>query len=141
MSELERFTISMDGRLLERFDTRNARKGYSNRSESIRDLVRKCLVEEEWEAASEGSKVAATVTLVFDHHKRELSSQLTETQHRHSDAVVASTHVHLDNDNCLEVVILRGRLAELRHLADHLLAMKGVKHGQAVFTTEGKGLF
>ena len=141
MSELERFTISLDRRLLEKFDARSLKHGYKNRSESIRDLIRRRLVEEQWKPPHGASKVAATVTIVYDHHKRELAGQLAELQHHHGDLVVATTHVHLDNDNCLEVIILRGQCRNVQHLADHLVALKGVKHGQAVFTTEGKGLF
>lgn len=139
MSQVERYTVSMDGRLLERFDKVIEEQGYANRSEAIRDLIRSTLVDDEWDKAS--GKVAATVTLVFDHHTRELFDRLTEVQHHHSKTVVASTHVHLDNDNCLEVIILRGDCEDVKHLAQNLVAMKGIKHGKAVFTTEGKELW
>ena len=139
MSDLERFTVSMDKRLLERFDERNKEKGYTNRSEGIRDLVRNCLIEEQMKDKDE--KVAATVTIVYDHHKRELSDSLIEIQHHHSNVVVAATHVHLDNENCLEVIILRGKCVEVKSIADMIIAQKGVKHGKIVLTTEGKDIW
>jgi CopG family nickel-responsive transcriptional regulator len=129
----------MDERLLGKFDAHIVRKGYSNRSEAIRDLIRDSLVEEEWGKAKE--KVAATVTLVYDHHASDLSDRLTEIQHHHGGLVVASTHVHLDNDNCLEVVILRGKSKAVRSLSENLIALKGIKHGKAIFTTEGRQLW
>ncbi|GAB4323055.1 MAG: nickel-responsive transcriptional regulator NikR [Candidatus Sumerlaeia bacterium] len=140
MTTLERFSISLDRRLLRQFDARNRVRGYSNRSEAIRDLIRRCLVEEQWQA-DESGKMAATVTLVYDHHRGDLMHALTHLQHEYGKIVVASTHVHLDNDNCLEVIILRGPGGAIRRLADGLIAMKGVKHGKAVFTTEGKDLW
>ena len=139
MEKLARYTVSMDERLLERFDRLIAKKGYANRSEAVRDLIRGALVEEQW--ARENSKVAATVTLVYDHHAGQVAERLGDLQHHHHGEVVSATHVHLDNDNCLEVVILRGRSRAVRHLAEELVAMKGVKHGKAVFTTEGDDLY
>ena len=139
MPSVARYTISMDERLLGKFDSHIARKGYSNRSEAIRDLIRDSLVEEEWGKANE--KVAATVTLVYDHHASDLSDRLTEIQHHHGGIVVASTHVHLDNDNCLEVVILRGKSKAVRSLSENLIALKGIKHGKVIFTTEGRKLW
>jgi CopG family nickel-responsive transcriptional regulator len=128
----------MDARLLDKFDALIERKGYANRSEAIRDLIRAQLVEEQWREAT--GKVAATVTLVYDHHSRQVADRLADLQHHHHDLVVSATHVHLDNDNCLEVVILRGLARAVRALADELIACKGVKHGKAVLTTEGKDI-
>ncbi len=139
MPPVARYTISMDERLLKKFDSHIERKGYANRSEAIRDLIRDSLVEEEWGKANE--KVAATVTLVYDHHSSDLSERLTEIQHHHGSIVVASTHVHLDNDNCLEVVILRGKNRAVRSLSEKLIALKGIKHGKVAFTTEGRKLW
>jgi CopG family nickel-responsive transcriptional regulator len=133
-----RYTVSMDARLLDKFDALIERKGYANRSEAIRDLIRAQLVEEQWREAT--GKVAATVTLVYDHHSRQVADRLADLQHHHHDLVVSATHVHLDNDNCLEVVILRGMARAVRALADELIACKGVKHGKAVLTTEGKDI-
>jgi len=139
MGSAARYTISMDERLLKKFDSHIARKGYANRSEAIRDLIRDSLVAEEWGKGNE--KVAATVTLVYNHHASDLSDRLTEIQHHHGGLVVASTHVHLDNDNCLEVIILRGKNRAVRSLSEQLIALKGIKHGKVVLTTEGKKLW
>ena len=139
MTELARYTVSMDERLLEEFDRMIAGKGYANRSEAIRDLIRNALVEEQW--AAESGKVAATVTVVYDHHGGNVADRLGHIQHHHHGIVVSATHVHLDNDNCLEVIILRGDIAEVRALATEMTALKGVKHGKAVFTTEGQNLY
>jgi len=139
MCPVERYTVSMDQRLLKKFDRLISRKGYANRSEAIRDLVRQSLVEQEW--AKPAEKVAATVTLVYSHHIPDLSERLTDLQHHHASIVVAATHVHLDNDNCLEVVILRGKCKEVRALSEKLVSMKGVKHGEVAFATEGKDLW
>ncbi len=135
MSHLERYTVTIQSELLTRFDDLIQKRGYTNRSEAIRDLVRDALVEEEW--AREGDKVAAIVTLVYDHHIPDLANRLTDLQHHHPGLVVAATHIHLDNDNCLEVVILRGESGQVKHLAEKMIALRGVKHGKVVHTTEG----
>ncbi|MCA9409579.1 MAG: nickel-responsive transcriptional regulator NikR [Candidatus Omnitrophica bacterium] len=135
---MERYTITISEELLEKFDTSIQNKGYSNRSEAIRDLVRDSLVDDEW--AEENEKVAATVTLVYDHHTSDLGDKLTELQHHSANLVVAATHVHLDNDNCLEVIILRGKCQDVRHLAEKMIAIRGVKHGKIVHTTEGRSI-
>jgi CopG family nickel-responsive transcriptional regulator len=140
MSQLERFGISVDRRLLEEFDKRNKEMGYSNRSEAIRDLLRDCLVKrKQW--AKDNVRVAATVTLIYDHHTSELTEKLIEIQHHHAALVVSSVHVHLDQNNCLEVVILRGMGKDVKILAHELIAQKGVKHGKTIVTTEGKDLW
>lgn len=140
MPDLERFTVSMDRRLLENFDARNKLHGYDNRSEAIRDLIRKEMVAEEWNAPDETARVAATVTLVYDHHKFDLARQMVDLQHEYSHNVVTTTHVHLDDDNCLEVIILRGERGKVQDIARRLIALKGVKHGEGVFTTEGANI-
>jgi len=139
MSEAARYTVSMDARLLEQFDELIDKRGYANRSEAIRSLIRGALVEEEW-AASPTAKVAATITLVYPHHSGSIAAQVAHTQHHHHNLVVSSTHVHLDNDNCLEVVIVRGLCSRVTQLAGELISLKGIKHGKAVFTTEGKDI-
>jgi len=138
MSELTRFGISIDDRLLRRFDDLIAEKGYVNRSEAIRDLIRGALVEAEW--AREDAETVGTVTLVYDHHTRDLSDKLTEQQHTHHDAIISALHVHLDAHHCLEVVVVKGKAREVKRLADELIGTKGVKHGKLVTTTTGKGL-
>lgn len=139
MEELARYTVSMDARLLAKFDELIDKQGYANRSEAIRDLIRDALVEEQWNDANQ--KVAATVTLVYNHHTGGVAERLGDIQHHACSIIVSSTHVHLDNDNCLEVVILRGKSKAVRTLAEELVALKGVKHGKAVFTTEGSTLY
>jgi CopG family nickel-responsive transcriptional regulator len=132
---MERYTLTIPQDLFAHFDELLHKTGYSNRSEAIRDLIRNSLVEEEW--AHEGEKVAATVTLVYEHHKPDLAHRLTDLQHHHAEIVVAATHIHLDNDNCLEVVILRGESEKVRNLAEKMIALRGIKHGKIVHTTEG----
>lgn len=138
MSELVRFGISIDDRLLEKFDKLIEAKGYSNRSEAVRDLIRNALVEEQWANAEE--EAVGTVSLVYDHHTRELSDKLTEHQHSHHREIVSALHVHLDAHHCLEVVVLKGKAGEIRRLADELIGTKGVKHGRLMTTTTGREL-
>ncbi len=138
MSELTRFGISMDGKLLAQFDALMERKGYANRSEAIRDLVRNALVEEQWTKGDE--ETVGTVTIVYNHHVRDLADKLTEQQHINHNAIISALHVHLDQDNCLEVVVVRGKAAEVKKLSDELIGTKGVKHGKLVTTTTGKNL-
>lgn len=138
MGDTIRFGISMDEQLLERFDRLIDQKGYANRSEAIRDLIRASLVELEWEEGENES--IGTVTLVYNHHVRDLSDKLTEHQHSHHDQIVSALHVHLDPHNCLEVLVVRGKAREVRRIADELIGVKGVKHGRLVMTTTGEGL-
>jgi CopG family nickel-responsive transcriptional regulator len=134
MTELARFGISLDKCLLENFDQLIAGKGYVNRSEAIRDMIRNALVEDRIERIGDTPTVG-TVTLVFDHHTRDLSDKLTEHQHSHHDAIVSALHVHLDAHHCLEVVVVRGTATQVKRLADELIGTKGVKHGKMVLTT------
>ena len=138
MADLTRFGISMDQRLLEQFDELISRKGYENRSEAIRDLIRNALVEDQWTKADE--ETVGTVTLVYDHHTRDLADRLTEQQHDHHNLIISALHAHLDHHNCLEVVVVKGRADEVRHMADSLIGTKGVKHGKLVTTTTGRTL-
>ena len=138
MGKLTRFGVSLDEELLEPFDALCAVKGYSNRSEAIRDLIRKALVAEEWQQAD--SQGAGTLTLVYDHHKNDLARRLTQMQHDEHDIIIATLHVHLDHHNCLEVLILKGEAARVRALADKLISCKGVKHGTFSGTTTGQDL-
>jgi CopG family nickel-responsive transcriptional regulator len=139
MSELTRISISLEDALLQAFDRRNAAKGYETRSEAIRDLIRDRLIAEEAVENAEGEQVAV-VTVVYDHHARELSAKLIDKQHHHHDVVVSTLHVHLGERHCLEVSILRGPIEEIRHLGDDLVATKGVLHGEVLFTS-GEGAF
>lgn len=139
MSKLVRFGISMDNRLLKRFDQMIAQKGYSNRSEAIRDLIRDELVDATWK--EEKKDVVGTITLVYDHEIRELSDRLIDIQHQFHTRIISSLHVHLDPHNCLEVLIVKGRGRDVKHIAEKLIAIKGVKHGKLLTTTTGKELF
>lgn len=132
MSELTRISISLENALLDAFDRRNDSRGYATRSEAIRDLIRDRLLREEAEHA-EGQQVAV-VTLVFDHHARELAARLIDKQHHHHDLVISSLHVHLSERYCLEVSVLRGKAHDIKHLGEELLATKGVLHGDLIFT-------
>ena len=134
MPDTERVSLSIDRHLLARFDALVESSGHDNRSEAVRDLIRNRLIEEEW-PSSGGKDAVATVTLIYDHTQRELADRLLEAGHEHHDAVMASLHVHLDHDNCLEVIALRGKPTKLRSIADHLIGMKGVKHGKVVLSS------
>ena len=137
MSELTRFGISMESALLKRFDDYIAEHGYPNRSEAIRDLVRDRLIQEEWR--EDDVETVGTITLIYDHHQRELTEKLTSQQHQHHSAVISTLHVHLDHHHCLEVLAVRGKARIIRRIADQLLSTRGVKHGKLVMTSSGKG--
>ncbi|MCK4839648.1 MAG: nickel-responsive transcriptional regulator NikR [Desulfobulbaceae bacterium] len=137
MSETVRFGVSIDERLLDSFDKLIGAKGYSNRSEAVRDLIRNALVDDQWSHDDE-EEMVGTVSLVYNHHTRELSDKLTEHQHSHHQNIVSALHVHLDAHNCLEVVVLKGKAKEIRRLADELIGTKGVKHGRLMTTTSGQ---
>ena len=138
MGETIRFGISIDAKLLDSFDRLIGQKGYMNRSEAIRDLIRAALVELKWEAGEE--ETVGTVTLVYNHHVRDLSDKLTEQQHAHHNEIISALHVHLDAHNCLEVLVVRGKAREVKKIADELIGVKGVKHGKLVMTTTGEEL-
>ncbi|MDY6825888.1 MAG: nickel-responsive transcriptional regulator NikR [Bacillota bacterium] len=138
MSELIRFGISMERKLLERLDKEIVMRGYPNRSEAIRDLIRNQLVELDW--SHEEEEVAGTITIIYNHHIRGLSDLLLELQHQHHAMIISVMHVHLEHDNCLEVMVIRGKAAEARELAGRLIGMKGVKHGKLTITSTGTKL-
>jgi CopG family transcriptional regulator, nickel-responsive regulator len=138
MTDITRFGVSIPVDLVSSFDTCIQNKGYANRSEAIRDIMRDYLVECEWEG--EHGSVVGTVTIVYDHHTRELAHNLTGLQHEFHDAILCTTHVHLDEHNCLEVIVVRGSAGQVRSIADHLISTRGVKHGKLVCSTTGKSL-
>lgn len=135
---LVRFGLAVNKILLEQFDRAVSRESYGNRSEAIRDLMRAHLVEREWEEG--GEEVVGTVTLVYSHHGRGLSELLVDIQHDHQSLVISTLHVHLDRDNCLEVLVVRGTASAVRALSDRLISVKGVKHGRLTMTSTGKDL-
>lgn len=138
MGETVRFGISIDDKLLESFDRLIEQKRYMNRSEAIRDLIRGALVDTKWQDGEE--EMVGTVTIVYNHHVRDLSDKLTEHQHAHHHQIISALHVHLDAHNCLEVLVVRGKAKDVRNIADELIGVKGVKHGKLVMTTTGEEL-
>jgi CopG family transcriptional regulator, nickel-responsive regulator len=137
MADLVRTGLSLERELLEKFDESIAKRGYQNRSEAVRDLIREHLVSEE---GDRNEVIAGTLTLVYDHHRPNLTERLVEIQHQAGTQIMAATHVHLDHHNCLEVVIMKGRSPALRKVADQILTLRGVKHGKLVLTSTGKDL-
>jgi CopG family transcriptional regulator, nickel-responsive regulator len=138
MSELSRIGVAIDSDLLEKFDRHIADRGYATRSEAFRDLIREELVETAWQAPNH--EVVGTVTLVYDHHVRLLNEKLTDIQHDAYHNILSTMHVHLDHDNCLEVIIIRGKAKDVRRISDALITMKGVKHGNLTITSSGSDL-
>ncbi|MFH1113245.1 MAG: nickel-responsive transcriptional regulator NikR [Pseudomonadota bacterium] len=138
MADLVRFGVSIPDDLLEKFDVLISEKGYTNRSEAIRDLIRDRLVEDQWNESDH--VVVGTVTVVYNHEQSELAQKLTEIQHRQHDLIISSVHVHLDAHNCLEVLIMRGTSGEVRRAGEMLISTRGVKHGKITMTTTGKEL-
>ena len=139
MSELVRFSVAMPAELLTQFDSLVARRGLAkNRSEVIRDLVRESLVSEEWDDPD--AEIVGTLSIVYSHHARDLQGKLDHIQHTHHGMIVSSMHVHLDAHNCLEVIVLRGQSHLIRRLAESILGVKGVKHGNLSATTTGTNL-
>ena len=138
MGEVTRFGVSLDEKLLRQFDRVIVRKGYANRSEALRDLIRESLVRDQWELGTE--EAVGTITLVYDHETRDLADKLTDLQHAHYESIVSTLHVHLDPHHCLEVLVLRGTARTLKGIADRLIGTRGVKHGTFSATTEGRAL-
>src|SRR5580700_223069 len=138
MSELSRIGVAIDSKLLKKFDHLIGTRGYTNRSEAFRDLIRDMLVQQTWERPD--SNVVGTVTLVYDHHVRLLNEKLTDLQHSHFHHILSTMHVHLDHDNCLEVLVVKGKAGAVKKLADALLSTKGVKHGRLTITSTGAEL-
>lgn len=136
-NKLIRFGVSLPENLITKFDQHIHNKEYPNRSEAIRDLIRKTLIEEE---IAGDQSVIGVLHLLFDHHKRDLSDKLTDIQHDHHDVIISSTHVHLDHNNCLEVIMLKGKASVIRSLSNRMIATKGVKHGQLYLTSQGTEL-
>jgi CopG family nickel-responsive transcriptional regulator len=132
MGILSRIGIALDSELLKRFDRSIARRGYTNRSEAFRDLIRDRLVTEQ--TAAPDAIVVGTVTLIYDHHASGITEKLTEAQHEHHQLVVSTSHAHLDHDSCLEVLIVHGKSAKVEKFADLLIGLKGVQHGRLVMT-------
>ncbi|MGA2456961.1 MAG: nickel-responsive transcriptional regulator NikR [Terriglobales bacterium] len=133
MADLSRIGVSIDSELLQRFDSFIADKGYDNRSEAFRDLIRDRLVGSA--VIPSNALVVGTVTLIYDHHTRLLPEKLTDLQHEYHAIVISTLHAHLDHENCLEVVVLRGKSRDVQKLADRLISTKGVQHGRLVMSS------
>lgn len=138
-SELVRFSVTAPEDLLRRFDDQIARRGdVANRSEAVRDLIRASLVKEELRTPDE--QVIGSLTMIYDHHTGDLTRRLDEVQHDYTSEIVSTMHVHLDHHNCLEILALKGRGARVYELADHLLGLRGVKHGELTCAATGQSL-
>lgn len=137
MAELSRFGVSLENNLLKSLDLLMRQKGYTNRSEYIRDLVRNDLVQKAW---ASGSEVAGAIILVYDHHQRELATVLTDIQHDYHELIVSGQHIHLDHHNCLEIIAVKGQPKKIEELSNRLRAAKGVKHGTLSVTSTGSEL-
>lgn len=138
MKKSVRFGISMEQNLLRDFDELLERTGYASRSEAVRDLIREKLVEKEWQDTNR--EVVGVITIVYNHTTRELSENLTSIQHHYYKQIISTTHIHLDHDNCLEVLIVRGKSVTIKEIAERLISTRGVKHGRLTTTTTGKKL-
>lgn len=137
MSVLWRFGVSLEKDLLDRFDSLISRHSYTNRSEAIRDLIRRELIKEEWHS---GKEIAGAVTLIYDHHKRELINKIVDIQHDYGDIIISTQHVHLDHNNCLEIIAVKGSPKKARELTDKLGAVKGIKHTTLGMSSAGKSI-
>lgn len=132
---MKRFGVSLPEDLLEKFDNSILNKGYANRSEALRDLIRESLLKDQIESDDE---IAGTLTLVYDHHTPDLNHRLDEIQHENHSKVLSKLHIHLDHNNCLEVIVLKGKRSDIQKLADLMIALRGVNHGKLTFTLTGK---
>jgi CopG family nickel-responsive transcriptional regulator len=133
-----RFSVSLPSSLLRQLDQMSGEKGYVNRSLAVADMIRDRLIEHRQKSGN--ADIAGTITLVYDHHKQHVQSALTGIQHDHHDVILSTVHVHLDHHNCLEVLLVRGKAAVIRKIADELTSAKGVKHGKLTVTTTGEDL-
>jgi len=137
MAELVRFGVSLEKALLDKFDQLIKAKNYDNRSEAFRDLIRQELVKREWQ---QNKEIAGAITLIYGHHKRELVNKLTDIQHDFQKVIISTQHIHLDHDNCLEIVAVKGNPKETQKLTNTLKSVKGVKHGTLSMSSTGKGI-
>ncbi len=133
---LKRFSVSLEDGLLADFDEFIKRRQYTNRSEAIRDLIRKEFVKEEW---GEDKEVIGVITLVYDHHQFQILERINDIQHDHHQMITSTTHVHMDHHNCLEILIVRGPASAVRELSDRLISQRGVKDGHLAMTSTAKG--
>ena len=135
MGQVVRFSVSLESDLLSAFDRLIVARGYANRSEAIRDGIRRQLISREWE---EGDEVAGVITLLYDHHRPGLAETITEIQHQATSQVISTTHIHLDESNCLEFIAVKGEGKAIQALANRLQSLRGVKHEEIAATSTGK---
>ncbi|RKQ63986.1 CopG family transcriptional regulator [Thermovibrio guaymasensis] len=131
MAKLVRFAVSIDEKLFTKFEELIEKRGYVSRSEAVRDLIRAALIEED---LKEDKFAFGTITLVYDHHQKELTERITDIEHSYLNNIISTMHIHIDHHHCLEVIAVKGKVGELKELSDRLLTLKGVKHGKLVFT-------
>ena len=136
--KIVRFGVSIPEDLLKKFDDIIDEKGYANRSEAIRDLIRDFIVRHEWEVGDK--EVAGTITSVYNHDEADVVEELLDMQHEYVNNIISSIHVHMDEHNCLEVIIVKGRASDVKTIAERLISLKGVKHGKLVMSTTGREL-
>jgi len=137
MAKVFRFGISLEKALLDKFDQLIKEKNYANRSEAFRDPIRQELVGKEWQ---QGKEIAGAINLIYDHHKRELVNKLMDIQHNYQKLIISTQHIHLDHNNCLEIIAVKGTPKEAQKLADILKSVKGVKHGTLSMSSTGKAI-
>ena len=130
--KITRFGVSIEPDLIKKFDRQIKKEGYANRSEAIRDLIRKNLIEEKNKYPD--AEVIGTLTMIYDHHVGNLTDKLLDLQHNHTKEILVTTHVHIDHHNCLEILVLKGKIKNIQKLADNIKALKGIKHGELVIT-------
>ena len=135
MSAIVRFGVSLDGKLLSQFDSLNRGKNYTNRSEAVRDLIRQELIRKEWEG---GGDVAGAITLIYDHHRKDVLGKVIDVQHDDQDLIISTQHIHLDHNNCLEIIAVQGRARDVIKLAATLKSIKGVRHSSLNMASTGK---
>ena len=137
MQVLVRFGVSLEKELLQKFDVLLKNKNYTNRSEAIRDLIRQELVKKQWQ---ENKEIAGTITMIYDHHKREVVDKLMDIQHDFGGIIISTQHIHLDHHNCLELIAVKGRPKVAEELADRLRAVKWVKHATLSMSSTGRDI-
>ena len=137
MPDLSRFGVSLPKDLIDSFDKLIRERSYTNRSKAFGDLIRQELIKKEW---LEGKEIAGAVTLIYDHHKRELLNKITDIQHNFQKIIISTQHIHLDHNNCLEIVAIKGNPKEAQKLTDNLKSTKGVKHATLSMSSTGKDI-
>jgi CopG family transcriptional regulator, nickel-responsive regulator len=137
MTKLARFGVSLEETLLKKYDALLRNRGYTSRSEAFRDLIRAELIQQEWQV---GNEVAGAITIVYDHHRKDLVHKITDIQHDYQLVVISTQHIHLDHDHCLEIIAVKGTPADVRRLADTLRSIRGIKHGTLSMSSTGKNL-